>query len=693
MILLLALGCVDYGINVLDKGDTPFDTAGIYDPSTEITDAGLACADEWETLATETSVDESCARTPITGALQTRVLWSRNGYDNYRAYPQALVVPIVGRLTDDNGDGVIDGEDPPDIAVVTDDGVLDAQETHGVLRVLDGESGAELAAIFRVDTETQQVYPYRYSSIAAGDIDNDGFPEIVGIAEVLASSSGGPDEPGGGGDPPPDDPTDPGGGGGGGGEEPPPDIPVSPGPPADTGATPSCRVVAWRVDGTVAWVANDAPRSCVGDVPSLADLEGDGAVEVLVGSLVLNGADGSVRSEGADGQGRYLAFSQIGAISFAIDLDGDGVQEIIAGNTIYDADGSQRCQTGKDDGFPAAADLDMDGVGEVVTVGNGMVRIVRDDCSMVDEWTLDGAENGGPPTIADFDGDGVPEIGAASATAYSVYEADGTRLWSATITDAISFTSGSSVFDFDGDGRAEVVFADETTLWVFDGATGAVRIEDGRHSSRTLHEYPVVADVDDDGRAEIVVPNGGGHYDDAVTGMYVLESADEDGWLGGRVVWNQHAYNITNVDDDLHIPAVPASNWPDHNNFRSGDVNPVSGGDWADASPIVSVCTQACEVAAQLVVGVRVQNPGTAALAAGLPVALYVGTLDAPWAVLRTSEIIPPGGTSAVLAFTVDAAAAASGMQVIVDDLGGGVETLIECHEDNNVSWPFGTCL
>ena len=119
-----------------------------------------------------------------------------------------------------------------------------------------------------------------------------------------------------------------------------------------------------------------------------------------------------------------------------------------------------------------------------------------------------------------------------------------------------------------------MVYADETRLWILSGADGSIRLEDDRHASRTLHEYPTVADVDGDGSSEIIVPNGGGHLGEDKSGLYVLGPA-EGSWLMSRQVWNQHAYSIVNVEDDLSIPSPAGSNWPSHNNFRSGDPKPT----------------------------------------------------------------------------------------------------------------------
>jgi hypothetical protein len=373
--------------------------------------------------------------------------------------------------------------------------------------------------------------------------------------------------------------------------------------------------------------------------------------------------------------------------------------EIVTGNTIYEHNGVVRCQTGTDDGFPAVADLDGDGTGDVVAVGNGQMRLFKHDCAPLASWPLgapEAVQNGGPPTVADFDGDGTPEIGAASATIYAVFEVDGRMLWSNDIVDAISFTAGSSVFDFDGDGRAEVVYADETSLWIWDGADGHVRLQDPYHASRTLHEYPVVADVDDDGEAELIVPNGGNHYGDPRQGLYVLESATTP-WPAARPVWNQHAYNIVNVNDDLSIPSHPLPNWPSHNSFRSADMIPVSAGRFPDAVAIVAVCTEGCAEYGQIVVGVKIANGGTSDVPAGLNVAFYLGdeALGIPPVLheLRTlPNAIAPREASDVMEFTVDAIDALQGMRVVVDDDGTGVGALYECHEENNPASVFGQC-
>ena len=111
-----------------------------------------------------------------------------------------------------------------------------------------------------------------------------------------------------------------------------------------------------------------------------------------------------------------------------------------------------------------------------------------------------------PTTIADFDGDSRPEIGVAGGRSYSVYDPDRMSpvLWSQPTVDLSSNATGSSVFDFEGDGIAEVVYQDECMVRVCRGTDGEVLLE-VENSSATIHEYPLVVDVDADGNSEIII--------------------------------------------------------------------------------------------------------------------------------------------------------------------------------------------
>jgi PKD repeat protein len=128
--------------------------------------------------------------------------------------------------------------------------------------------------------------------------------------------------------------------------------------------------------------------------------------------------------------------------------------------------------------------------------------------------------------------------------------------WSAATSDRSSSVTGSSVFDFDGDGSAEVVYADEYFLCIYRGTDDQVLFETPV-GSRTRLELPVIADVDNDNNAEIVVAANNDLFHGPYHGILVFCDAN-DTWVNTRKIWNQHAYNVTNVNDDGTIPQYAA---------------------------------------------------------------------------------------------------------------------------------------
>ena len=83
----------------------------------------------------------------------------------------------------------------------------------------------------------------------------------------------------------------------------------------------------------------------------------------------------------------------------------------------------------------------------------------------------------GPPCVADFNGDGVPEVATTSASALHLLDLNGKQYAEAVIDDTSRF-AGCSGFDFDGDGAVEVVFAGQQGVSVIDGRTGETLLYD-----------------------------------------------------------------------------------------------------------------------------------------------------------------------------------------------------------------------
>ena len=111
------------------------------------------------------------------------------------------------------------------------------------------------------------------------------------------------------------------------------------------------------------------------------------------------------------------------------------------------------------------------------------------------------------------------------------------------------------------------MYADETDLYIFD-ETGAVLLQSARGSG-TVIEYPVVADIDNDGSAEILVVSQYAFLgEDNLFTVQAIRDV-EDRWIQARRIWNQHAYYVTNVREDGTIPRVQPNSWELFNTFRT----------------------------------------------------------------------------------------------------------------------------
>ena len=433
-------------------------------------------------------------------------------------------------------------------------------------------------------------------------------------------------------------------------------------------------VVCLEADGSFKWASGATPYY-VG-CPAIADMDGDGRAEVIFGNLVFDFLGNQV-GEGAGGVGgRYM--------SFAVDMDQDGDLEVVAGSSVYEMDGTLVWDDGLGDGIPAVGDFDGDGLPEVVRTTGSTVVLTDTDGTVLWQVSVPGT-GGGAPTVADFDGDGEPEVGVAGLALYTVFDTDGTVLWSNPTQDASSSVTGSSVFDFDRDGSSEVVYADEQNLWVYDGATGAVKIQLDGHASGTLFEYPIIADVDHDGSTEIVVASNNYAFS-GWTGITVIGD-ETSSWAPARPIWNQFAYHITNVEGDGKIPKTQTENWKSWNSFRAGGTE-IGPSDWlADLSPgEPEICLDRC--AEDLaILWIPVGNGG---LLDALPSRLAVESAAATTPVALAEIALLASGASAWAGpFTIERATWGGDPLRAVADYEEAVE---ECDEEDNTldlgGWP-----
>jgi hypothetical protein len=280
--------------------------------------------------------------------------------------------------------------------------------------------------------------------------------------------------------------------------------------------------------------------------------------------------------------------------------------------------------------------------------------------------------------VADFDGDGDVELAVPNSTEISVFETDGTLDWSARMQDN-SGLAGCSGYDVNGDGAYEVLFADEIAFRMYDGKTGAILYENTNHSSGTVWEYPVTADVDNDGSAEIVVADNGGTW----KGVTVFGHSGSVGWPKSGTTWATHDFAVTNIEADGHVPTEPDPSWQVYNVFRARpSVDDPSSADLF--VEITDVCVADCEYG-PVELGIQVANEGGADVDAGAVVAIYAKD-DTPRLVTTVTLPAIPAGTK-IDGISVDLTSedvGDYGFIAVVDDDGTGAGDVNECDETNN---------
>jgi hypothetical protein len=420
--------------------------------------------------------------------------------------PNSIVTPLVANLTDDNNDGEINLCDIPDVVVVAS---IDAgsPQSPGHIYLLNGQTGAQELMIPTVIDST--VTP------AIGDIDHDGVPDIVTVdtqGRLYAFDHAGN---------------------------------VIFGPAGQWGGTTAA--------GTPAWYSSSI---------ALADLDHDGNVEIIGGNTVWD-SKGNVLWTAPAMQANWNSTA-------VADLDGDGYLDVVLGYAAYRHDGTPLWTTNLQPGYPQIANLDGDPEPEVLLTNNDGIAVIDNDGTVkysakrptgdpvgFDTWLR-------PATIHDFDGNGVADYAMSSANNYTTYNQDATIRWMAPVSDQSGIAAGTA-FDFLGNGHAEAMYADEQYMYVF-GDTGQVLLKIPR-TSGTLTEYPVVADVDNDGSAEIVVVSNAFSGAGSPTVQVIRDKMDR--WIQARRIWNQHTYHVTNVREDGTIPQFEQPSWQRLNTFRT----------------------------------------------------------------------------------------------------------------------------
>ncbi len=510
--------------------------------------------------------------------------------------------------------------------------------------------------------------------------------------------------------------------------------------------------------------------------PLLADFNGDGFAEIYVGNEVFQ-FDFSVPGNpslrlavsGLPGPSGRESHDNLSSCSIAVDLlqpadcggdpDCAGL-EIAAGYAIYSIDlnpfdgdpveiKKQRDLsafppfTNYGDGQTTVGDVDLDGVLDVIVTGRRAGTFgayVWNKFGLIRFFPLPtfGSSQTGLAAVGNVYNDKLsgatvdfPEImlyvrekvialnlNAAAQTPATPW------WWALPISDGAGFNS-VSLFDFNNDGFAETVVRDVDSLRILYG--GPAPFPPGVAANRnwfgtkitsiTQDEYPVIADVDNDGQAEIVLAgrltsppstNTSNVSLMVVEGPPVLNAP----WMPARKLWNQYNYYPVAINDDLTIPKNQQSSHLEFPGLGSGkrpfniflgqmallDQNFDPYLPLPDAS--VSVAAPTC-MGDSITLNLQICNQGSALMPAGTPIRLYNGDPTTSNAMLLPEAHSLPQDIApdSCFSFEINLALPVTGQSIylIVNDNGSipppfnlasdfPVNALAECNYLNNIA-------
>jgi len=402
---------------------------------------------------------------------------------------------------------------------------------------------------------------------------------------------------------------------------------------ADGGSLPN-----WPVEMDYAWPTSVA----------VGDIDGDGDYEVVVG-CELEGEVYAYHVESGrmvDGDwpaqvGGYYGYVTSGPV--LADLDGDGDSEILVGlsDTSGDTyglsaiqgDGTSLWQRQYTSTAPmSVADLDRDGDVEIMVIGYGpgMSRLytylLDNNGQQIARW-LGGSPKG--VVAADLDDDGTCEVVFCSDTSVLAVRPDGTTLWKTRVDDALGTGGGLCVGDLDDNGFSEIYV---TTLVETDGfiLTRVYALDheghlptDAGYPKTIMGDptqcAPLIGDIDGDGRKELVVASGhepvmAWEADGSITPGFpmlalaclsmcnpVLADLDGDGDLEIMAPADDYRFHV------LDLPAPYAADRMDWGMLRR---DPQNSG-WVAAAPQVDLASMVNQVKAgeQVEIHLAASNP------------------------------------------------------------------------------------
>ena len=347
-------------------------------------------------------------------------------------------------------------------------------------------------------------------------------------------------------------------------------------------------------NGTLVWTSSAAVSGPDSKSPGLilADINGDNIPEIWSLNKIFNAVSGVELIALPEIVGKanlYMSSDKFGVMPVFADFDNDGVMELAGGNKVYKLSITNSTGTagnnaslwksisGFDDGLTSVADIDLDGFLDLVVVRSHQMYAWKPYSGPSSNPQLisshsHGSNSAGRALLTDVNNDGYPEILFTFGTNLAAYRYVAAsqslqQLWLKSTSD-LSGATTLTAFDFNQDGSVEIVYRDQSDMRIIDGNTGN-NISVFPCLAPTAVEYPAIVDLDRDGQADIIASSS--TYDvnhDKHAKMVVFHSPASTVWAPARHVWNQHAYNVVNVNNDLTVPSFnfnPSTTFTDPN--------------------------------------------------------------------------------------------------------------------------------
>ncbi len=338
----------------------------------------------------------------------------------------SITMPAVGNVTDDNNDGMINGDDLPDIAITgwtSGTLVLLHGDGSGVIYTLNGIKGNAGAAIADVDSDgepevlaflsnnsviavdhsgniewTSPALPNisNYPQIAVGDLDMDGDPEVIADTAILEGATG---------------------------------------------------ALKTSLNATGPW-----------RTPVVADIDLDGHQEIILHSGVFSSTGANLWTIPGSGSASFAAVANI---------DDDDFAEVFVnyGNNMYvhEHDGTPITNwpipnNTNLSGPPCMADFDGDGEVEIAVPAGSQFDMMEVDGTLIWQSPINDSSGAAGCSGYDVNGDGTYEVMFADQQFLRIYDGPtGTVVYENGTHNSGTVWEYPVVADVDGDGSGEII--------------------------------------------------------------------------------------------------------------------------------------------------------------------------------------------------------------------------------------------